>query len=183
MPRRSYPRPDYRASVWMNMVLKESLLADPSTHEASNFRRCFRLPSHFYKKLVEECKREHWFGRLGSADAVGSASIPVELKWRGLMWPLKSALTVAELKFWASNANSREKIDNIFFACGLLQGMLRAYNGLSLLESGTDWCGRDGIHEAFYCDPTTDTTQVGMSGMRAHGGESGQRMEVGAGFC
>ncbi|CAM9535296.1 unnamed protein product [Discosporangium mesarthrocarpum] len=55
MPRRSYLRPDYRTSVWMNMVLKESLLAHPSTREASNFRGCFRLPFPFYKKLVEEC--------------------------------------------------------------------------------------------------------------------------------
>ncbi|CAM9550102.1 unnamed protein product, partial [Discosporangium mesarthrocarpum] len=65
MPRRSYPRPDYRASVWMYMVLKESLLADLSIHETSKFRRRFRLPFPFYKKLVEECKRERWFGRLG----------------------------------------------------------------------------------------------------------------------
>ncbi|CAM9725630.1 unnamed protein product [Discosporangium mesarthrocarpum] len=131
------------------------------------------------------------------------------------MCPLKSALTVAELKwskrlesvrkyvecffgrlkgwfrilqmpltFWVSNANAREKTDNIFFACCLLQSMLHACNGLSVLESGTDWCGLEGIHEAFNCDPTTtDTTQVAMSGMRAHGGESGQRMEAEAGFC
>ncbi|CAM9609651.1 unnamed protein product, partial [Discosporangium mesarthrocarpum] len=45
------------------------------------FRRRFRLPFPFYKKLVEECKRERWFGRLGSADTVGHASIPVELKY------------------------------------------------------------------------------------------------------
>ncbi|CAM9917442.1 unnamed protein product, partial [Discosporangium mesarthrocarpum] len=51
MPRRSYPRPDYRASEWMNMVLKEALLTDPSTHEASKFRRRFRLPFSLYKKL------------------------------------------------------------------------------------------------------------------------------------
>ncbi|CAM9515838.1 unnamed protein product [Discosporangium mesarthrocarpum] len=80
MPRRSYPRPDYRASVWMNMVLKESLLADPSTHEAFNIRRRFRLSVPFYKKLVDECKRERWFGWQGSGDTVGLASIPVELK-------------------------------------------------------------------------------------------------------
>ncbi|CAM9628009.1 unnamed protein product [Discosporangium mesarthrocarpum] len=80
MPRRSYPRPDYRASVWMSMVLKESLLADPSTNEASKFRKSFRLSFPFYKKLVEECERECWFDRLGSADAVGRASIPVEVK-------------------------------------------------------------------------------------------------------
>ncbi|CAM9648073.1 unnamed protein product, partial [Discosporangium mesarthrocarpum] len=47
---------------------------------ASKFRRRFRLPFPFYKELVEECKRKSWFGRLGSADAVGRASTPVELK-------------------------------------------------------------------------------------------------------
>ncbi|CAN0439441.1 unnamed protein product [Discosporangium mesarthrocarpum] len=57
MPRRSHPRPDYTSSVWMNMV-KESLLVDPSTNEASKFRRHFRIPFPFHKKLVEECKRE-----------------------------------------------------------------------------------------------------------------------------
>ncbi|CAM9570967.1 unnamed protein product [Discosporangium mesarthrocarpum] len=80
MQRRSYPRPDHQASVWMNMVLKEALLTDPSIHEASKFRRRFRLPFPFYKKLVEECKRERWFGRLDSRDTVGRSSIPVELK-------------------------------------------------------------------------------------------------------
>ncbi|CAM9570424.1 unnamed protein product [Discosporangium mesarthrocarpum] len=80
MPRKSCPRPDYQASVWMNTVLKESLLAEPSTHETSEFRRPFQLPFPFYKKLVEECKRERWCGRLGSGDAVGRASIPVEVK-------------------------------------------------------------------------------------------------------
>ncbi|CAM9351024.1 unnamed protein product [Discosporangium mesarthrocarpum] len=80
MPRRSYPRPDYRASEWMNMALKKALLTDPSTHEASKRRRRFRLPFPFYKKLVEECKQERWFGRLDSRDAIGRSSIPVELK-------------------------------------------------------------------------------------------------------
>ncbi|CAN0014337.1 unnamed protein product [Discosporangium mesarthrocarpum] len=51
------------------MILKDSLLAGPSTHEASKFRRRLRWPFPFYKKLVEECKRERWFGRLGSGDA------------------------------------------------------------------------------------------------------------------
>ncbi|CAM9797307.1 unnamed protein product, partial [Discosporangium mesarthrocarpum] len=72
MPRRSYPRPGYRASVWMNMVLKDSLLADPSTHEASKVRRRFRLPYPFYKKLVEECKREPCL--VGSIHAIRSAA-------------------------------------------------------------------------------------------------------------
>ncbi|CAN0255754.1 unnamed protein product [Discosporangium mesarthrocarpum] len=71
MPGRSYSPPDYRASIWVNMVLKESLLADPSTHEASNFKRRFRLPFPIYKKLVKKCKRERWFGRATRSAAPG----------------------------------------------------------------------------------------------------------------
>ncbi|CAM9683540.1 unnamed protein product [Discosporangium mesarthrocarpum] len=33
------------------------------------------------------------------------------------------------LMFWVSNANSREKIDNILFACCMVQSVLHAYNG------------------------------------------------------
>ncbi|CAM9564421.1 unnamed protein product [Discosporangium mesarthrocarpum] len=81
------------------------------------------------------------------------------------MCPLKSALTMAELKrrkrlecvrkdvecffgilkdrfrvltvpltFWAPNANSIEKIDNIFFVCCILQNMLHACDGPRVLE-------------------------------------------------
>ncbi|CAM9738673.1 unnamed protein product [Discosporangium mesarthrocarpum] len=96
---------------------------------------------------------------------------------KGLFRILKMLLT-----FWPSSENSRDNIDNIFFVCCILENKPLAYDGLCVLESGTDWCGRDGMHEAFYCDPTTDTTQVGMSGMRAPGGESGQSMEVEAWF-
>ncbi|CAM9535369.1 unnamed protein product, partial [Discosporangium mesarthrocarpum] len=58
------------------------------------------------------------------------------------------------LVFWASNANLREKIENIFFDFCILQNMLHTCDGFCVLKPGTDWCGHDGMHEAFYCDPT-----------------------------
>ncbi|CAM9470001.1 unnamed protein product [Discosporangium mesarthrocarpum] len=77
MPWRSYPRPDCRASVWMNMALKESLLAGPSTHEASNFWRRFRLAFPFYNRLVKECKRARWFGRRVEATQSAAPAYPL----------------------------------------------------------------------------------------------------------
>ncbi|CAM9977788.1 unnamed protein product, partial [Discosporangium mesarthrocarpum] len=50
---------------------------------------------------------------------------------------------------WVSSNHPREKID-MFFTCCILQNMLRAYDGLGTQESGVDWMGRDGMHDA--CD-------------------------------
>ncbi|CAM9349321.1 unnamed protein product [Discosporangium mesarthrocarpum] len=148
-------------------------------------------------------------GRLDSCDGVGRANIPVELKWRFVppevrttvaerKWSkspesvrkdvecfferLKGRFRILKmpLMFWASNANLRGKIDNIVLVCGILQNMLHACNALCVLEPGTGWCGHGGMDDAFCCDPTTDPTQMGMSGMRAN--DSGQRIEVETGF-
>ncbi|CAM9952566.1 unnamed protein product, partial [Discosporangium mesarthrocarpum] len=58
--------------------------------------------------------------------------------------------------YWASSNRPREKIDNVFFTCCILQIMLHAYDGLGTQEPGVDWMGRDGMHDAYYCNPTVD---------------------------
>ncbi|CAM9269704.1 unnamed protein product [Discosporangium mesarthrocarpum] len=59
---------------------------------------------------------------------------------------LKGRYRILKLRilYWASSNCLREKIDNMFFTCCILQNMLHAYDGLGTQESGVDWMGRDG---------------------------------------
>lgn len=56
------PRADYRALPWARMLEKADLLQDPSTREAKQFRRRFRVPHPFFLSLVDEVKAGKWPG-------------------------------------------------------------------------------------------------------------------------
>ncbi|CAM9200286.1 unnamed protein product, partial [Discosporangium mesarthrocarpum] len=93
---------------------------------------------------------------------------------------LKGRFRILKLSmlYWTSSNRLREKIDNMFFTCCIVQNMLHARDGLGTKESGVDWMGHDGMPDAYYCDPTVDDSIVGMSGRRLVGSEFEQALEV-----
>eukprot|EP00904_Undaria_pinnatifida_P003091 jgi/Undpi1/12783/HiC_scaffold_6.g02451.m1 len=76
--RRVFPRSDYNASAWGQMLRCEALNNHQSA-EAKLFRRRFRVPYVFFLQLVIVVKDRGWF-KAGPCDAAGRPSIPVELK-------------------------------------------------------------------------------------------------------
>ncbi|CAM9541858.1 unnamed protein product [Choristocarpus tenellus] len=108
--------------------------------------------------------------------------------WRCTIFPLRASVTQAQAR-WSERVESArknvkcffgrvkgcyrilklpllyshmKKIDNIFFTCCILQNMPYSYDGLGEFEGNIDWTGDAGLHDAFYSDPYTDFTQMGM---------------------
>ena len=78
--RRVFPRSDYNASAWGQMLRCEALNNHQSA-VAKLFRRRFRVPYAFFLQLVKVVKYRGWF-KAGPCDPAGRPSIPVELKVR-----------------------------------------------------------------------------------------------------
>ncbi|CAB1105184.1 unnamed protein product [Ectocarpus sp. CCAP 1310/34] len=78
------PRADYRTLPWARMLEKADLLQDPSTREAKQFRRRFRVPYPFFLSLVDEVKAGNWPGFTTDEFELGGRGtrrcIPVETK-------------------------------------------------------------------------------------------------------
>ncbi|CAM9754234.1 unnamed protein product [Discosporangium mesarthrocarpum] len=66
---------------------------------------------------------------------------------------------------WVSS-RPREQTDNVFLTCCVLHSKLNAYDVLHSPEPDMGWSDRGGMLNVVYCDLTTNTAQVSMSGMR-----------------
>lgn len=79
-------RSDYRSLPWARMLEKVDLLSDPSTREAKQFRRRFRVPYPFFLDLVQDVKAGNWAGFTTDEFELGGRGtrrcIPVEIKVR-----------------------------------------------------------------------------------------------------
>ncbi|CAM9884392.1 unnamed protein product [Discosporangium mesarthrocarpum] len=111
----------------------------------------------------------------------------LESEWKGVkcyFGGLKGRFRILKLPmpYWSCSNRPMENINNMFFTCSILQNMPHAYDGLGIQESGVDWMGRDGMHNAYHCDPTVDDSSVGMSGRRLVGSGSEQALELEPGF-
>ena len=82
--RQVVPRADYRSLPWAKMLEKTDLLMDPTTREAKQFRRRFRVPYPFFVSLVDEVKAGNWRGFTTDEFELGGRGsrrcIPVEIK-------------------------------------------------------------------------------------------------------
>ena len=83
------PRPNCDASAWMIMLRDVEYLENPSTKEATLFRRRFRVPYQFFEHLLSVVKEERWFPTR-KRDVAGRPCIPVELKVMSVASPLAS---------------------------------------------------------------------------------------------
>ncbi|CAB1109500.1 unnamed protein product [Ectocarpus sp. CCAP 1310/34] len=86
--RQVVPRADYRSMPWAKMLEKTDLLMDPTTREAKQFRRRFRVPYPFFVSLVDDVKAGNWPDFTTDEFELGGRGsrrcIPVEIKVCGV---------------------------------------------------------------------------------------------------
>ena len=81
--RRVYVRPDYEQSAWSVMLRSKEDLNNPSSRQAKQFRRRFRLPYPVFTHLVDIIRERSWL-RSKEKGVAGRKCIPLEMKVRRL---------------------------------------------------------------------------------------------------
>ena len=99
--RRTYPRHNYKESVWWHFLSKPTV-QDEKHRDGKLFRRRFRVPFELYRQLLHLCRdgslKKYFLCR--ENDAVGRPSVPLELKLLGVLRVLGRAScfdSIAEL--------------------------------------------------------------------------------------
>ena len=111
--RTSYPRQDYKNSVWWHFINKPTI-QDPDHRDGKLFRTRFRVPYEVYKQLLHLCRdgplAKHILQE--GVDSSGRPAVPLELKLLGVLRVLGRAScfdSIAEL------TGTNEEVHRTFF--------------------------------------------------------------------